>query len=180
MHARDPRHRVDAIPSERHVRVEFDGELLAESRRPLALFESGLPTRWYLPAKDVRQELLEPSDMATRCPYKGAARFFSVRLVSLTETHKIVLPKPAVEHEVEYESILVEPRPPRVWRGELSFRASFTLDLLALSNPMIDPRGWPARGPAPPPGGQYGRWIQMLQLAGACAGMSSGPCWGAS
>ena len=80
VHARDPRHRVDAIPSERHVRVEFDGELLAESRRPLALFESGLPTRWYLPAKDVRQDLLEPSDMATRCPYKGAARFFSVRL----------------------------------------------------------------------------------------------------
>jgi uncharacterized protein (DUF427 family) len=80
VHARDPRHRVDAIPSERHVRVEFDGELLAESRRPLALFESGLPTRWYLPAEDVRQELLEPSDTATRCPYKGAARFFSVRL----------------------------------------------------------------------------------------------------
>lgn len=80
VHARDPRHRVDAIPSERHVRVELDGELLAESRRPLALFESGLPTRWYLPAEDVRQELLEPSDTRTRCPYKGAARFFSVRL----------------------------------------------------------------------------------------------------
>jgi hypothetical protein len=71
VHARDPRHRVDAIPSERHVRVELDGELLAESRRPLALFESGLPTRWYLPAEDVRQELLEPSDTTTRCPYKG-------------------------------------------------------------------------------------------------------------
>lgn len=79
VHARDPRHRVDAIPSERHVRVEVDGELLAESRRPLALFESGLPTRWYLRPEDVRQELLEPSDTATRCPYKGAARFFSVR-----------------------------------------------------------------------------------------------------
>ena len=80
VHARDPRHRVDAIPSERHVRVELDGELLAESRRPLALFESGLPTRWYLPAEDVRRQLLEPSDTVTRCPYKGAARFFSVRL----------------------------------------------------------------------------------------------------
>ena len=79
-HARDPRHRVDAIPSERHVRVELDGELLAESRRPLALFETGLPTRWYLPPEDVDQGLLEPSDTATRCPFKGAARFFSVRL----------------------------------------------------------------------------------------------------
>jgi uncharacterized protein (DUF427 family) len=80
VHARDPRHRVDAIPSERHVRVELDGKLIAESRRPLALFESGLPTRWYLPPEDVRQEMLEPSDTATRCPYKGAARFFDVLL----------------------------------------------------------------------------------------------------
>jgi uncharacterized protein (DUF427 family) len=86
VHARDPRHRVDAIPSERHVRVELDGELLAESRRPLALFESGLPTRWYLPAEDVRQDLLEASDTATRCPYKGVARFFSVRLAD--ELHR--------------------------------------------------------------------------------------------
>ena len=72
MHARDPRKRVDAIPSERHVRVELDGELLAESRRPTALFETGLPTRWYLPAEDVRFDVLTPSDTVTRCPYKGA------------------------------------------------------------------------------------------------------------
>lgn len=80
VHARDPRHRVDAIPSERHVRVELEGELLAESRRPLALFETGLPTRWYLPAEDVRQELLEPSDTTTHCPFKGVAKYFSVRV----------------------------------------------------------------------------------------------------
>jgi uncharacterized protein (DUF427 family) len=80
VHARDPRHRVDAIPSERHLRVELGGELLAESRRPLAVFESGLPTRWYLPGEHVRRELLEPSPTATRCPFKGVARFFSVRL----------------------------------------------------------------------------------------------------
>jgi uncharacterized protein (DUF427 family) len=80
VHARDPRHRVDAIPSERHVRVELDGEPLAESSSPVALFESGLPTRWYLPTEDVRLELLEPSGTATRCPYKGAARFYSARV----------------------------------------------------------------------------------------------------
>lgn len=79
MHARDPRHRVDAIPSERHVRVELEGELLAESRRPLALFETGLPTRWYVPAEDVRQELLEASE-TTQCPFKGVAKYFSVRV----------------------------------------------------------------------------------------------------
>jgi uncharacterized protein (DUF427 family) len=80
VHARDPRHRVDAIPSERHVRVELDGELLADSHRPTALFETTLPTRWYLPPQDVHGELLEPSDTVTQCPFKGVARFFSVRV----------------------------------------------------------------------------------------------------
>jgi len=44
-HARDPHKRVDVVQSSRAVRVEADGELLAESRRPLLLFETTLPTR---------------------------------------------------------------------------------------------------------------------------------------
>jgi uncharacterized protein (DUF427 family) len=80
VHARDPRHRVDAIPSGRHVRVELDGELLAESHRATALFETTLPTRWYFPPEDVRRDVLEPSDTVTQCPFKGVARFFSVRV----------------------------------------------------------------------------------------------------
>ena len=79
VHARDPSKRVDAVPSERHVRVELAGELVAESRRPLALFETSLPTRWYLPAHDVAWDKLEPSDTVTQCPYKGTARYWSVR-----------------------------------------------------------------------------------------------------
>jgi uncharacterized protein (DUF427 family) len=79
VHAKDPATRVDAVPSERHVRVEIAGELVAESRRPHALFETTLPTRWYLPAEDVRQDLLEPSDTVSQCPYKGTARYWSVR-----------------------------------------------------------------------------------------------------
>jgi uncharacterized protein (DUF427 family) len=77
VHARDTSKRVDAIPSERHVRVELDGQLLAESRRPTALFETNLPTRWYLPAEDVRLDVLEPTDFSSRCPYKGTARYWS-------------------------------------------------------------------------------------------------------
>ncbi len=79
VHARDPHKRVDVLPSERHVRVELGGDLVAESRRPHALFETHLPTRWYLPFDDVRQELLLPSDTMSRCPYKGTARYWSVR-----------------------------------------------------------------------------------------------------
>jgi uncharacterized protein (DUF427 family) len=79
VHARDTRARVDAIPSERHVQIRAGGELVADSRRPLAVFETGLPPRWYLPMEDVREDLLEPSGTVTSCPYKGTARYFHVR-----------------------------------------------------------------------------------------------------
>jgi len=70
-HPRDPFHRLDVNRSSRHVKVSLDDEVLAESDRPVVLFETGLPPRWYLPAEDVRTELLQPSDNQTRCAYKG-------------------------------------------------------------------------------------------------------------
>lgn len=79
VHPRDPYSRVDVLHSSRHVRVELDGQLLAESRRPRLLFETGLPTRYYVPKQDVRMELLEPSDTTTRCPHKGVATYWSLR-----------------------------------------------------------------------------------------------------
>lgn len=47
VHARDPYHRVDVRDSSRHVRIVIDDELMAETRRPKLLFETGLPTRFY-------------------------------------------------------------------------------------------------------------------------------------
>jgi uncharacterized protein (DUF427 family) len=76
-HPRDPYHRVDVIQSDRVVRVSLGGVALAESSRPVALFESNLPTRWYLPREDVTAELTE-SGTVTRCPYKGTASYYSV------------------------------------------------------------------------------------------------------
>ncbi|MBV8431589.1 MAG: DUF427 domain-containing protein [Solirubrobacterales bacterium] len=78
-HVRDPYHRIDLRPSSSQVRISLDGELLAESSRPLALFESNLPVRWYLPVSDVVAEL-QPSDKTTVCPYKGFASYYSVDL----------------------------------------------------------------------------------------------------
>jgi len=78
VHPRDPYHRIDVLSTDRHIRISLDGELLAETTRATALFESNLPTRWYLPREDVRAEL-EPSDTITHCPYKGAAGYHSVR-----------------------------------------------------------------------------------------------------
>jgi len=80
VHARDPYHRVDVLRSSRHVRVELDGEVLAETRRSLLLLETGLPPRWYVPRADVRWELLQPTATQTRCPYKGRASYFTARV----------------------------------------------------------------------------------------------------
>jgi uncharacterized protein (DUF427 family) len=81
VHPRDPYHRIDVLPSSRHVRISLEGELLAESTRPIALFESNLPSRWYLPREDVVAEL-EPTETVTHCGYKGQASYYAVRLGS--------------------------------------------------------------------------------------------------
>jgi uncharacterized protein (DUF427 family) len=79
VHPRDPYHRVDVLQSSRHVEVRVNGELVADTRRPWLLFETGLPTRYYIPKVDVRLDLLESSELTTRCPYKGVASYYSVR-----------------------------------------------------------------------------------------------------
>jgi uncharacterized protein (DUF427 family) len=78
VHPRDPFVRLDALRSSRHVRVERDGRLLAESDAPILLFETGLPTRYYLPEGDVEQAMLAESDLQTGCPYKGFASYRDV------------------------------------------------------------------------------------------------------
>lgn len=77
-HLRDPFHRVDVRSSSRHVSVAGpDGELLAESRRPLVVSETGVVNRFYIPRDDV-SAALEPSERRSTCPYKGHASYWSV------------------------------------------------------------------------------------------------------
>jgi uncharacterized protein (DUF427 family) len=76
-HPRDPFHRIDIVHASRHVVVELDGEVLAESSAPYLLFEPPIPVRYYLPREDVRMDLLRPSDTRTFCAYKGQASYLS-------------------------------------------------------------------------------------------------------
>ncbi|WP_406010975.1 DUF427 domain-containing protein [Streptomyces sp. NBC_00637] len=77
VHPRDPHKRVDALPGSRHVQVAIDGTVVADTRRPVLLFETGLPTRYYIPREDVRLDLFRPTDHRTGCPYKGTATYWS-------------------------------------------------------------------------------------------------------
>ena len=79
-HARDPYKRVDILTSSRHVRVVLGGETIAETHHPRLLIETGLPIRYYIPEKDVHMDLMEPTETTSRCPYKGQASYWSVRI----------------------------------------------------------------------------------------------------
>jgi uncharacterized protein (DUF427 family) len=75
-HPRDPRHRVDVRATTRRVRATFAGEEIARTHRALLVFETDLPTRYYIPLEDVRLDLLQPSRTTTICPYKGQASYW--------------------------------------------------------------------------------------------------------
>lgn len=80
VHPRNPYVRVDALRSHRHVRVELDGVVLADTRTPVLVFETGLPTRTYVDRTDVSFEHLVRSETTTPCPYKGrTSDYWSVR-----------------------------------------------------------------------------------------------------
>lgn len=80
VHPRDPYHRIDSFAKSRRVTVSINGVEVAVSTRAVALYETGLPVRFYLPRADVRVGLLEASDTLTECPYKGTSRHWSARI----------------------------------------------------------------------------------------------------
>jgi uncharacterized protein (DUF427 family) len=89
VHPRDPYHRIDILSTSASLRFLKKGELLAETTRAMALFESNLPTRFYVPREDVSAGL-EPSDKHTICPYKGTASYLNVRLPDGTLVKELV------------------------------------------------------------------------------------------
>jgi uncharacterized protein (DUF427 family) len=81
VHPRSPYVRVDAVRSTRSVRIELDGVVLASSSSPVLVFETGLPTRYYLDRTQVNLEHLIASDTVTACPYKGTTSgYWSIRV----------------------------------------------------------------------------------------------------
>jgi uncharacterized protein (DUF427 family) len=81
VHPRNPYTRVDALRSTRRVRVELDGVVLADSSSPVMVFETGLPTRYYLNRTEVNFTHLVPTETETACPYKGrTSGYWSVRI----------------------------------------------------------------------------------------------------
>jgi uncharacterized protein (DUF427 family) len=86
VHPRSPSTRIQILPSSRHVVVEVDGIVVAESHHPTFLHETNLPRRTYFSKLDVRMDLLVPTTTRSRCPYKGTASYWDVVTPAGTRT----------------------------------------------------------------------------------------------
>lgn len=123
------------VPSERVVRVEHGGEVIAESRRAIRVLETAGAPVWYLPADDVRLDLLRPVPGQTVCEWKGAASYFDVVVGDVTArraawTYPAPLPG--------YEPIA----------GRVAFYAG-RVDRATVDGELVRPQ----------PGGFYGGWV---------------------
>jgi uncharacterized protein (DUF427 family) len=81
-HAADPYHRIDIRRTSRHLTVRAGDRVIADTHRPLVLYESGFAPRWYVPRDDVVAAALEPAELRTFCPYKGIASYYDIGGVS--------------------------------------------------------------------------------------------------
>lgn len=86
VHPKDPFKRIDILPSQRPVEVKIAGKTVAKSATSMHLLETGLPTRYYMPLASVDQSVLRPSDLVTKCPYKGEAQYYHIAIDG--EEHK--------------------------------------------------------------------------------------------
>ena len=75
---KNPYVRLDVLASSRHIKVTYNGVVIAETHKPTILYETGVAPRYYIPAVDVRLDLLQPTDKTTGCPYKGFASYWTI------------------------------------------------------------------------------------------------------
>jgi len=75
-----PEHRVALRPEVRHVKVAFGGVTVADSTAALRVEETGHGPVHYFPEKDVRLDLMRPSEHHSRCPYKGEASYWTIEV----------------------------------------------------------------------------------------------------
>ena len=77
-HAADAYHRIDIRATSRELVVRAGDAVIAETRRPVVLYESGFAPRWYVLREDANPELLRPSTRETFCPYKGICSYYDI------------------------------------------------------------------------------------------------------
>ena len=73
-----PDHMVDLIKSDKHVRVIFNGEVVADSDRTIIVDEAGYSIVYYFPRSEVRMDYMQRTNRGTYCPFKGEASYYTL------------------------------------------------------------------------------------------------------
>jgi uncharacterized protein (DUF427 family) len=77
-HAADSYHRIDIRQTSRHLVVRHHDRIIADTRRPLVLYEAGFAPRWYVLRTDIDESTLTPVKLQTFCPYKGLCSYYAI------------------------------------------------------------------------------------------------------
>ena len=77
-HAADSYHRIDIRQTSRHLVVHHRDRIIADTKRPMVLYESGFAPRWYVPRADVDESALTHVERQTFCPYKGLCSYYNI------------------------------------------------------------------------------------------------------
>lgn len=74
----NPDYKLEILPSDKRVKVVFNGTVVADTRSALLLRETRYAPVYYLPREDVRMDLMERTSHHTHCPFKGNASYWSL------------------------------------------------------------------------------------------------------
>jgi uncharacterized protein (DUF427 family) len=77
-HAADNYHRIDIRQTSRRLLVRRSDRIIADSKQPLVLYESGFAPRWYVPRADIDESALTSVEHQTFCPYKGLCSYYDI------------------------------------------------------------------------------------------------------
>lgn len=73
------KHPIAITPNPARLRVKWNGRVIAETRRALALKEATMPVVHYVPREDADMSVFEKTTRSTHCPFKGDASYFSLK-----------------------------------------------------------------------------------------------------
>ena len=79
-YASKPEHRVDLLPEARRVRVSFAGTVIADTGAAVRVEETGHEPVHYIPEKDMRLDLMRPTEHKTYCPFKGDCSYWTIEI----------------------------------------------------------------------------------------------------